>query len=470
MKKVSLFVVAFLICTFSFAGPKDGYQIKVKINGLKDTTLLLGHHFGSNKYVVDTIRVNSNGAGVFQADSLLKGGVYLVILPGMTYFEILVTGSQRFSVETDKTDLLNKMRFSGSPENETYLNYQKYMGKVAEKSKTLQEQLKATKNADSTKILKDELKALNQEVRAESKKIVDANPGTFVANILKTMQYPEQPEWNIPQGTPGRDSLIWTKNYQFYKIHFWDNVDLSDARLLRTPSIESLLKQYFTNIVLQIPDSIITAADMVLAKAKANDEVFQYTLSYLLNEFQQSNIMGMDAVFVHLAKRYYLSGQTPWVDKPLLDKIKERVKKLEPNLIGEIAPELIMQTSEGTVTSLRYTVADYTILVFWEPDCGHCQKVIPEIWKIYQKYETKGVKVFAVYTQYDKEKWVNYINEHKLFWINAYDSEYNTNFRNLYDIYSTPVIYLLNKDKKIIAKRIGTDSLDELIGKLTEKQ
>lgn len=470
MKKAALLVIGLFICIFSFAGSKDGFQIKVKIKGLKDTTLLLGHHFGEKKMVVDTTRIDSKGIAFFQADTLLKGGVYLVILPGMTYFEVLVTGNQRFTVETDKTDLLNKMKFTGSPENETYLKYQKFMGKVSEKGKVLQEKLKATKNMDSTTLLKNELKSLNLEVKAESRKVIDANPGTFVAAILKTMQYPELPNWNIPEGTPSRDSIIWVKNYQFYKNHFWDNVDLGDARLLRTPAIESLLKQYFNNILLQIPDSINQAADMVLAKTKANQEVFQFTLAFLHNEFGQSNIMGMDAVFVHLAKQYYLAGQTPWVDKTFLDKVKDRVMKMEPNLIGKIAPELILMSADGTIESLRQTSADYTILTFWEPDCSHCQKVIPEIWKIYQKYEQRNVKVFAVYTQYDKDKWLDYINEHKFFWINVYDSEHNSNFRSFYDIYSTPVIYLLDKDKKIIAKRISSESLDDFLGKLIDKK
>ncbi len=212
MKKVALLVIASFICAFAFAGPKEGFQIKVKINGLKDTTLLLGYHFGEKKLVIDTTRINSKGIAVFQADTLLKGGVYLIVLPGMSYFEVLVTGNQRFSVDTDKDDLLNKMRFTGSPENETYLNYQKFMGKVSEKGKDLQAKTKATQNADSITLLKNELKNLNQEVKTESRKIIDANQGTFVAAILKTMQYPELPNWNIPEGTPGRDTLILVKN------------------------------------------------------------------------------------------------------------------------------------------------------------------------------------------------------------------------------------------------------------------
>ena len=51
----------------------------------------------------------------------------------------------------------------------------------------------------------------------------------------------------------------------------------------------------------------------------------------------------MDAVFVHLAKNYYLNGKAPWADKKLLGKIQELVDKTEPNLIGRIAPELIMK-------------------------------------------------------------------------------------------------------------------------------
>ena len=211
-------------------------------------------------------------------------------------------------------------------------------------------------------------------------------------------------------------------------------------------------------------------AGLNVMEAKSNSEMFQFIISYLYNDFGQSNIMGMDAVYVHLANNYYLKGQTPWVDVLFLDKVRERIKKMEPNLLGKIAPEIIMRTSDETVESLRLLKAEYTIVVFWETDCGHCQKVIPEIWKIYQKYEKQEVKVFAVYTQYDKEKWTSYINEHKLFWINVYDSEHNSNFRSAYDIYSTPTIYLLDKDKKIIAKRISTESLDDMLERLLSKK
>ena len=63
-----------------------------------------------------------------------------------------------------------------------------------------------------------------------------------------------------------------------------------------------------------------------------------------------------------------------------------------------------------------------------------------------------------------RKKWVEYINKHKLDWLNVNDPNYYVSFKQLYDIYSTPVIYILNEKKEIIAKRIGVEQVDEIIG------
>ena len=105
MKKLLIFVLASFISAGAVGAKKDGFQIKVKVEGLKDTTLLLGYYYGDKKYVLDTTRVDSKGMGVFEADTLLKGGIYIVVLPGMNYFEVLVSGNQQFSVETQKDDM-----------------------------------------------------------------------------------------------------------------------------------------------------------------------------------------------------------------------------------------------------------------------------------------------------------------------------------------------------------------------------
>ncbi len=71
--------------------------------------------------------------------------------------------------------------------------------------------------------------------------------------------------------------------------------------------------------------------------------------------------------------------------------------------------------------------------------------------------------MFAVYTQGDQPKWMDYITKNELNWINVWDPTFSSNFRNLYDIYATPVIYVLDKNKKILAKRISVDTLERIL-------
>ena len=173
----------------------------------------------------------------------------------------------------------------------------------------------------------------------------------------------------------------------------------------------------------------------------------------------------MDKVFLDIAKNYYLSGKADWVDSTFLSKLRDRVRKIEPNIIGEKAHDLKpMELPNGAFTSLYKVDADYTILVFWDPGCGHCKKAMPKIKKIHDKFKNKGVEVFAVCTITDTAEWKKFIREKNLEdFINVIDRYNLSHFRDYYDIYSTPVIYLLDKDKKILAKRIDPEQLDELL-------
>jgi thiol-disulfide isomerase/thioredoxin len=109
--------------------------------------------------------------------------------------------------------------------------------------------------------------------------------------------------------------------------------------------------------------------------------------------------------------------------------------------------------------------ADYTILVFWDVDCGHCQKEIPVLVKAYNELllEKKEVKVFSVYMQHEGDKYLKYIADNNLPWINVYDGAHYNNAIEKYDVYSTPVIYILDKNKIIKAKRIEAANVKTII-------
>ena len=131
-----------------------------------------------------------------------------------------------------------------------------------------------------------------------------------------------------------------------------------------------------TQTVVQVPDSINDAGDDLLAKTNPKGEMFRYILTYIFNEMANSQIMGFDNCYVHFGKKYFCTGMAPWVDSVKLFKICDRVNRLAPNLIGKQAQKMILPTdsTETQWKSLYDVKAKYTIVAFWDPDCGHLQE------------------------------------------------------------------------------------------------
>lgn len=461
IQKQLIIAILFLFTSFH-SNASSGYEIKVRLNGLKDTICYLGNHFGDKQYVKDTVRVDHDGWAVFKGNEPLPGGIYLVVLPSHTYFEIVVN-EQKFTIETDTIDFVESMKITGSLENKLFNDHQKFIIERTKYSQTLKAKMDANKdNKDSVAYYKKAIGDVDKEVKEYRIKVMNDYPQTFMAKIIKTMSEPDVPE--APKDDKGNvtDS---TFQFRYYKSHFLENVDFSDDRLLRTPLLQTKIKTYTQQLTVPLPDSIIPSVDTIIEKSRANKEVFKYSVATLANYYETSNIMGYDKVFVHIAEKYYLSNDAYWADSTLKAKIHERVMKIKPNILGEKAYNLVMPDTGFVMHSLQDVKEKYTILAFWDPTCSHCKHEIPMLSAYRDSAREKGisVEVFSVGIESDIELWKKFIRDNKLKWINVSDLYNNTNFRNYYDIYSTPVIYLLDEQKRIIAKRLDTEKIRDFI-------
>ena len=473
MKRTSVLLMLIISLTFfvffSAAAQKkqkENYRIGVVIPHLPGKTVYLGYHFANKNYVLDTLLLDDKGRGAFTGSDTLPGGVYLLVMPNMRYVEFLVDEENRFfTIETDTTDFFNTIHFKGSKENSDFLLYQKKLSALNKKLASLHRRLRDNRgNADSTEVLQEQVDAINRQTGELNRGVIDKHPGTFLAHLVEAMTPPDVPDIQVADDVPNRDSLLWVMRYGWLRDHYFDGVDFSDERLLRSPVLYNRLNQYFNRILIQRPDSLIPQVDRIIARAEGNDKVYQYVVIYLLNNYQQANIMGLDEVYVHLAEKYYLSGKAPWADSTLLVKLQERIDHLKPNLIGHKAHDLKMETLDGQWVDLYEIDKPWVILIFWDPNCGHCKKALPKLYNIYKKYRDKGLEVMTVYIYDNKEVWKKHLEEHDyLDWINAWDPYQTTRFRFYYDVYSTPIIYVLDKDKKIIAKRIDIDVLKKFL-------
>lgn len=454
MKSIFSAIVFTLFTISVFA--QSGYKITVNIEGVKDSMLYLANHYGDKQYIKDSAMANSKGTAVFQGKEKLQSGMYLVVLPDKNFFEFIVDDNQHFTLTTKRSALANSMKVTGSKDNQVFFSDIQFIDQQRKKFEALKSRRDANaENADSVKVLDEQIKAIDENVKSYREKLIKENPELFYTRFLKALEEPK-----IPDNPDPSDSLF---AYRFYKSHFFDNLDFSDARFVYSPAYHQKLNRYMKQVVVQHPDSLIKESDIILELARSNPEVFKYTLAYLLNEQAGSKIMGMDAVYVHLVDNYYAKGDASWIDEKQLENIKKDADKLRPFLIGNKVPNLVMKDEKGNWRSLAEIKKDYTILYFWDADCGHCKKETPKLKALYDKVKDKGVEVYAVSIEYTRDKWEAFIKENDLNFINLIDEKGETNFRSLYKIEATPVVYLLDKDKKIVAKRLDVENLEKML-------
>ncbi len=463
-KFIKIFSLIYLIIGSAVFAEDNAYRIEVKIDKFKGDVIYLGYPYGDKKYIADTAQLNNDGEFVFEGTKPLDGGLYFIYNPSNLYFDLIVAG-QKFRLETDTLDLVKHMKTEGSIENKVFFDFQRFMREKKKLAAPLSEQLKNASEQEKDKIT-EQLKEIDADVKAYRADIMKKYPETFAVKFIKSTIAIEVPKAPLDENGEPLDANF---GYTYYKAHYFDNFDFSDSKMLRTPSFYSKIDEYLEKMTLKHPDSIISSARTVIEKSRANDDIFRYCVVTLTSKYETSNIMGMDAVFVNLAEKYYLSGDAFWADSTLMAKITDRVSRLKPNLIGKQAPKMNLLDPQLKPVSLYSLESDYIVLYFYDPDCGHCKKKTPVLNELYNtKLKDKGVKVVAANIKKDVDKWKKYISDQNLTFINVADPNTRSNFRYEYNIETTPQLYILDSEKKIIAKKLDVEQIEGFIDKQIE--
>jgi thiol-disulfide isomerase/thioredoxin len=452
-----MFLVALLLFAKWNVLQAQSYNFKVKIKNSEDTVLYLANYFGDKTYLTDTATISRNGDFIFSGDTLLPSGIYIIANQSNNrYFELIVNDSQEFEIETDMADINVNMRVKNSPENQMFFDYVNFNIANYRVINALRKKKEDYKHiSDSVEVLQHQIDSVNNALGTYKQDIIDHYPKSFISVIFKAMKEPEPDA--VPILSNGRKDSIYA--YQYYKNHYWDEIDLSDERLLRTPVFNSKIEKFFTKVIYQIPDTIVKEADLFIEKTRANKEVFKYVVWYLTFKYETSKIMGFDEIFVHMVDNYYANGEAYWADSTVVKSISEQADGLRRILIGEKAPELILIDTSASFVSLHHIDAPYLILLFYEADCGHCKIEIDALLKA-KKESIIKFEVFAVCTDTSMVKWKNLIHSKKMDWINVNGTRsIQGNYHDLYNISMTPTLFLLDDSKNIIAKRLKTDQL-----------
>jgi len=243
--------------------------------------------------------------------------------------------------------------------------------------------------------------------------------------------------------------------------------------MLRTPFFHKRIDYYLNKLTPQSPDSIIVVVDRLLEDFKGNDDLRKYYMSYFLNTYSKMKIVGFDAVYVHVAEKYYATGEASWVSEENLGKIMNNAKKLKPILIGKTAPDFTIYKEDKSKFALKDVDTEYTLLFFWAPDCGHCKKAIPHLNDFRDTHKDLDITILSICNKTgDKfeECWSAIEEKDLTGYINLGDQYQKSRILSNYYVKSTPKIFILDKEKKILLKDIGAESLPDIFKELERRR
>lgn len=457
-------VLTGILLIMVFPGYSQGYKLDFKIEGLQDTTFLLGNFFGESTYVTDTAYANGNGEFTFEGNRMLPEGMYFLVLDKTRLFDFVIGRDQQFKMETSHPDYILNLKITGDEDNKLFLEDMLFNAARNEEAKPFVEVVRDSTASNSERDkARTQLEKVSAKVDAHVDQVINDHQGSVLAKIMKANRKLTVPEPPVLES--GRPDSTW--QYEYYKTHYWDDFDLADPTLLRLsqPVYRKKVEEYLDRLVVPNADSITKAIDMMVDKAKKDQEAYKYLVWTVTIKYQNPEIMGLDKVFVHLYDQYFASGEMDfWANAQLKKNLQERADQLRTSLVGMTAPNLIMQNANLQPRALHDMKNKYTIIYFYDPDCGHCKKETPKLKKFYEE-SGYDIGVYTVSADTSLAKMKDYIRDMDIAnWVNVNGPRtYTVSYQKQYDALTTPTIYVLDRRKKIIAKKLPADRLEEFL-------
>lgn len=416
------------------------HSIVLCLNGGSPSPVILALQRGEQVVPIDTLSPDHLGCVRFLGDSPLEPGQYLFVQDNRRLFNFLISSATKtdmsFTAHISNGRTVEIMA-EGSEENSAYIRFYRFLQERYAQANDILEQ-----ETDPEKAMQD-VERLESTIREYTGFIAEQYEGCMLGIIAKNIFTPVLAQENA-------------------SLHYLDNVDFTEERILNTSILPLRLNEYFLKVLPPVPDTLIFHADRILG-GKIHPLVKEYVARYLFTLFFTSDIMGMESVAVHLADRWFLTDALLQQEKDLLEEMATFVRFNKQCLLGMKAPELDLPDVWGQVRPLDQIKARFTVIVFFEDNCPVCSDELLKLIRYHEEHRDNGVQFYAVYTQDNREVMSRYASFFPKEWITVWDPDFSSGFHEKYNVRSTPRIYLLDKEKKIIGRDLGTETLERLI-------
>ncbi|MEE4116531.1 MAG: redoxin domain-containing protein, partial [Marinilabiliaceae bacterium] len=185
-----------------------------------------------------------------------------------------------------------------------------------------------------------------------------------------------------------------------------------------------------------------------------------YSLSLARNMFRSS------VAFKEIKEVYDLLDQE-MQQTEIGMQLERKVQAARATMIGNTAPEIVLNDTEGKLHKLSDYRGSYVFLDFYKWGCPPCEDLMEELKPFYAKYKGKDFVILGVYhrTNSDLEKsrelWKGLLDKHSPIWTNLFDID-NKACED-YGIEAFPSSLLIDPDGKIVAYEISLKEIENII-------
>jgi len=469
MNYLRLITLAALLCA-SFAASAqtmDSTLIEVQIEGIPAGKTRLIGVYGDRNYIADSAVVDATGRFEIRRKSPLLSGFYTFLLPGSKNFSILIDQDQHFKISAKAADIGGTMQVDGSVNTELFYKNYLFQAKQDPELNQLFEQMKGKPESSAEyQKAKERQTQILEERKAHLEEIYTKHPDAFFTKFKKAGQ---NPDLTYPRKTNG--DLDTLAQLMHYRGHFWDNVDFADERLLRTPVVGNKLRRYIKEMVPQNRDSIIPVADALIRRVLPHKPYFQFFSNWIAMQYEntKTTVMDGEAVYVHIVKTFFTPELAFW-DKPeSLEKLQKHVWEMEASLMWKKGPDVrAKDVLTGQEKGLYELTSPLVVVFMFSPDCEHCQKDAPKIQTIARNWKAKGVEFFGIGVNTTTEELKPFVQKHGFQFPVVHDPT-NRAIYAKYFVDITPELYVLNKERTIVAKNLKAEQLEVIFKRELDK-
>jgi thiol-disulfide isomerase/thioredoxin len=432
-------------------------RIEIQIINLNSQDVWLGSTTGtkSNPEIKGTSL--GNGKFLIEIPNYTQKGIRNIIFKKdvnapYSQLPIWINGSGKtIKVTCTSPNIYETVQFEGSEDSQLYFEYFRSNIKKNELYKDLREKWAFT----GSKAYADSMIVAERNWRDFQAAFVGEHPQSMIIPYIEKTRIKVPNFNNIDERT------------EFYKNHFLSQYDIQSPDFWKVPLSIDLVNHYcYYSTGESSQDALIHANNMLNAIGN-NSTAYAYYLNYMFNSYSKISANDYDQVYVDLVENYVKTNKATFLEEEAKSKHLESISTLKRLMTGQIMPnEIFKELSTGKDIRISDLPQKVKLIVFWSPECSHCKHEIPIIINLLNEYKSKPIDVITVCNNKTGDNtFCNSVAKSLNIpanW-NLWGLGHNPgHIVSTYDLSGFPRIYIVDSSNKILYRRKGSATVEEL--------